>query len=153
MPSKRKKMRQEKQKKREGEKVKSKSQDCCVTFKPKSWNFAFCACPNFANWYSASGTEGREVYVWPVNGFVVSFSSLWHNRQMSPKEAATLTARKISKHTLWLVLSKTSLLASLKGSTVSQAAQTLWLSTSQLPWVTFAASLNPHFGQEANSFL
>ena len=23
-----------------------------------------------------------------------------------------------------------------------------WLSTSQLPWVTFAASLNPHFGQK-----
>ena len=28
-------MGQEKQKKGEGEKVKSKSQDCCVTFKPK----------------------------------------------------------------------------------------------------------------------
>ena len=35
MPSKRKKMRQEKQKKRGGEKAKSKSQDYCVTFKPK----------------------------------------------------------------------------------------------------------------------
>ena len=36
MPSKRKKMRQEKRKKRRGEKkAKSKSQDCCVTFKPK----------------------------------------------------------------------------------------------------------------------
>ena len=23
-----------------------------------------------------------------------------------------------------------------------------WLSTSQLPWATFAASLNPHFGQK-----
>ena len=30
-----KKMRQEKRKKREGEKAKSKSQDYCVTFKPK----------------------------------------------------------------------------------------------------------------------
>ena len=37
MPSKRKKMRQEKQKKRGGEKAKSKSQDCCVTFKPKNY--------------------------------------------------------------------------------------------------------------------
>ena len=37
MPSKRKKMRQEKRKKRGGEKVKSKSQDCCVTFKPKNY--------------------------------------------------------------------------------------------------------------------
>ena len=30
-----KKMRQEKRKKRRGEKAKSRSQDCCVTFKPK----------------------------------------------------------------------------------------------------------------------
>ena len=30
-------MGQEKQKKGEGEKVKSKSQDCCVTFKPKNY--------------------------------------------------------------------------------------------------------------------
>ena len=30
-------MRQEKQKKRGGEKAKSKSQDCCVTFKPKNY--------------------------------------------------------------------------------------------------------------------
>ena len=35
MPSQRKK-RQEKRKKRGGEKAKSKSQDCCVTFKPKN---------------------------------------------------------------------------------------------------------------------
>ena len=45
-----KKTRQEKRKKKGGEKAKSKSQDCCVTFKPKkSRNFAFCACPNFAS--------------------------------------------------------------------------------------------------------
>ena len=38
MPSKRqKKLRQEKQKKRGGEKAKSKRQDCCVTFKPKNY--------------------------------------------------------------------------------------------------------------------
>ena len=30
-------MRQEKRKKRGGEKAKSKSQDCCVTFKPKNY--------------------------------------------------------------------------------------------------------------------
>ena len=37
MPSKRKKkMRQEKQKMKGGEKAKSKSQDCSVTFKPKN---------------------------------------------------------------------------------------------------------------------
>ena len=34
MPSMRKKIGQEKQKKRGGEKEKSKSQECCVTFKP-----------------------------------------------------------------------------------------------------------------------
>ena len=37
MPSNRKKMRQEKQKKRGGGKAKSKSQDFCVTFKPKNY--------------------------------------------------------------------------------------------------------------------
>ena len=35
-PAREKKMRQEKRKKRRGEKAKSKSQDCCVTFKPKN---------------------------------------------------------------------------------------------------------------------
>ena len=34
--SKRKEMKQEKRKKRGGEKAKSKSQDCCVAFKPKN---------------------------------------------------------------------------------------------------------------------
>ena len=38
-------MRQEKRKKKGGEKAESKSQDCCVTFKPKN----FAACPNFAS--------------------------------------------------------------------------------------------------------
>ena len=49
MPSKM--MSQEKRKKRGGEKAKSKSQDCCVTFNPKNNLdfFAFCACPNFAS--------------------------------------------------------------------------------------------------------
>ena len=37
MPSKSQKMRQEKQKKEGGEKAKSKSQDFCVTFKPKNY--------------------------------------------------------------------------------------------------------------------
>ena len=36
-PAREKKMRQEKQKKREGEKAKRISQDCCVTFKPKNY--------------------------------------------------------------------------------------------------------------------
>ena len=36
-PAKERKVRQEKQKKRGGEKAKSRSQDCCVTFKPKNY--------------------------------------------------------------------------------------------------------------------
>ena len=36
-PAREKKMRQEKRKKRGGEKAKSKSQDYCVTFKPKNY--------------------------------------------------------------------------------------------------------------------
>ena len=36
-PAREKKMRQEKRKKRGEEKAKSKSQDCCVTFKPKNY--------------------------------------------------------------------------------------------------------------------
>ena len=36
-PAREKKMRQEKRKRRGGEKAKSKSQDCCVTFKPKNY--------------------------------------------------------------------------------------------------------------------
>ena len=32
------KMRQEKQKKRGGENAESKSEDCCVTFKPKNYH-------------------------------------------------------------------------------------------------------------------
>ena len=60
-PAKEKKIRQKKWKKRGGERAKSKSQDCCVTFKPKSRNFAFCACLNFTSWYFAPVLEGCEV--------------------------------------------------------------------------------------------
>ena len=44
-PAREKKMRQEKRKKRRGEKAKSKSQDCCVTFKPKNLLSAHVATP------------------------------------------------------------------------------------------------------------
>ena len=44
-PARERKMRQEKRKKRGGEKI-----------------FAFCACPNFASSYFASGSEGHELY-------------------------------------------------------------------------------------------
>ena len=50
-PAREKKMRQEKQEKRGGEKVKGKSQDCCVTFKPQNNPeiLLSCACTNFAS--------------------------------------------------------------------------------------------------------
>ena len=71
-PAREKKMRQEKRKKKGGEKAKSKSQDCCVTFKPK---FCFLRMPElrklmFCIW------NRRPWSVRPVNRFVVSFSSL-----------------------------------------------------------------------------
>ena len=40
-PAREKKMRQEKRKKKGGQKAKSESQDCCVTFKPKKKNLSF----------------------------------------------------------------------------------------------------------------
>ena len=43
----------EKAKKEGREKVESKSQDCCVTFKPKNSKFCFLR---------IRGSEGREVY-------------------------------------------------------------------------------------------
>ena len=45
MPNKRKKMRQGKRKNKGGEKAKSKSQDFCVTFKPKNSKFCFLCMP------------------------------------------------------------------------------------------------------------
>ena len=51
-PAREKKMRQEKRKKKGGEKAKSKSQDCCVTFKPKNYLeiIAFCAKKTSGGW-------------------------------------------------------------------------------------------------------
>ena len=68
MLSKRKKMRQEKRQKRGGEKEKSQSQDCCVTFKPKNVisKFCFLRMPELRklifSLYFASGSERRKVY-------------------------------------------------------------------------------------------
>ena len=59
-PQQKKKMKQEKRK---------------VKVNQSNRNFAFCACPNYASEDFASGSEGRGV-LRPVNGFVVSFSSL-----------------------------------------------------------------------------
>ena len=75
-PAKEEKMRQEKWKKRGGEKVKSKRQHCCVTFKHKNY---------LKIWLSvqAQTSQANILHlaqrVQPVNSFVVSFSSLWHD--------------------------------------------------------------------------
>ena len=76
--AKKKKMRQEKQKQRGREKAKIKSQDCCVTLKPKiklSRNVGFCACLTFAKLVFSIWIR-RLRSVQPVIGFMVSFNSL-----------------------------------------------------------------------------
>ena len=93
MPSKRKKMRQEKQKKRGGEKVKVESQ-----------NLAFCAHPIFQRRHLASWSEVCEVLViqvmfWlfiasqsPENGLIVEWMNEWMNewvKEHDPKGQVT----------------------------------------------------------------
>ena len=73
-PAREKKMRQEKRKKRGGEQAKSKSQDRCVTLKPK----------NHLEMLLSVHAQTSQLIFWirrprsvrPVNWFVVSFSSL-----------------------------------------------------------------------------
>ena len=64
--------KQEKWNKRGGEKVKSKSQDCYVSFKPKILFYVQA-------WTTQANILHLAQRVWPVNGFVVSFSFLWHD--------------------------------------------------------------------------
>ena len=90
-------MGQEKQKKGEGEKVKSKSQDCCVTFKPKTMlKFCFLRMPElrkliFCIWIR------RAPSVRPVNRFVVSFSSLQHD---SDQKNSRLALKRVFRQNL-----------------------------------------------------
>ena len=75
-PAREKKMRQEKRKKKGGEKAESKSQDCCVTFKPKNYRKILLS--------AHAQTSQTHICIWirrprsvrPVNRFVVSFGSL-----------------------------------------------------------------------------
>ena len=59
-------MRQEKRKKKGGEKAKSKSQDCCVTFKPKNYLEIF--------------TEGFLCY--EIGGFIFGGAYTWRGLYM-----------------------------------------------------------------------
>ena len=70
-PAKERKMWQEKRKKRGGDKAKSKSQDCYVTFKRQISKFSF---PRVLL-KRASQWNRRLRSAPPVNGFVVSFSA------------------------------------------------------------------------------
>ena len=74
-PAREKKMRQEKRKKKGGERAKSKSEDCCVTFKPKNLKFCFLRMPELSKLIFCIWIR-RPQSVRPVNRFVVSFISL-----------------------------------------------------------------------------
>ena len=70
-------MRQEKRKKkRGGEKAKSKSQDCCVTFKPKNHLEILLFARAQTSQANILHLDQKAVKCRPVNGFVVGFSPL-----------------------------------------------------------------------------
>ena len=90
MPSKRNKTRQENRKKGGGEKAKSKSHDCCVTFKPQNSKFCFLRMPElhkliFCNWIR------RPRSVRPANGIVVSFSTTVTRKPLDKLQTAFLS--------------------------------------------------------------
>ena len=72
MPSKKRKKRQEKRKKGGGEKVKSKSQDHCVTFKLKNYLEILLSAHA---WTSQADILQLDQKAQPAKGFVISFSS------------------------------------------------------------------------------
>ena len=80
-PAREKKMRQEKRKKRGGEKAKSKSQDCCVTFKPKNYDLKICFLhmPELPKLISCTWIR-RLQSVRFVNGLVVKFQNAFFGK-------------------------------------------------------------------------
>jgi len=84
-----------KAKKRGGEKAKSKSQDCCVTFKPKNYKLSFLRISELRKLtYRIWIRTPRSVR--PVNRFVVSFSSLWHDID---QKTARLASKRVLRQT------------------------------------------------------
>ena len=69
-------MRQEKQKKRGGEKAKSKSEDCCVTFKPKNYLEILFSAHAQTLQANILHLDQKAVKCTTVNCLVVSFRSL-----------------------------------------------------------------------------
>ena len=129
MPSRIKKMTQKKGKKRAGEKVKRKIQDCCVTFKP-------CTCPNFSEYFAAGShylSRDRPLTFNDVEAVLVENRcttnwkydiSLFHNQQglqeICPPTKRELKLRNshtktlhIDKHELKLTWLLTSIYASI----------------------------------------
>ena len=96
-PAREKKNEARKAKKKGGEKAKSKSQDCCVTFKPKNYleillsaHAELCKLM-FCIW------NRRPRSVQPVNRFVVSFSSLYHD---SDQKSTRLASKRVFRQNL-----------------------------------------------------
>ena len=88
-PAREKKIREEKRKKGGGEKAKSKSQDCCVTFKPKTiLKFYFLCMPELRKLIFCIWIRNLRS-VRPVNQFVVSFSSLLIIERQWPENHST----------------------------------------------------------------
>ena len=79
MPNKRKKMRQGKRKNKGGEKAKSKSEDCYVTFKPHNAKFCFLRMPELCKLIFCIWIR-RPRRVWPVNGFVVKLQNVFFGK-------------------------------------------------------------------------
>ena len=65
-----------KKKKNEARKVKSKSQDCCVTFKPKNLKSCFLRMPAQTSQANMLHLDQKVAKCMTWNGFVLSFSSL-----------------------------------------------------------------------------
>ena len=90
-PTKMKPTRSPAKEKKLGEKGKSKTQDCCVPFKPK---FCFLHVPELSTLIFCIWIR-RTQSVRPVNGLVVSFCCLWHDGdQKTTRLASTCVFRQ-----------------------------------------------------------
>ena len=72
-------MRQKKRKNKGGEEAKSKSQDCCVTFKPQNSKFCFLRMPELRKLIFCISIR-RPRRVRPVNGFVVKLQNAFYGK-------------------------------------------------------------------------
>ena len=61
-PAKEKNWGNESERKGEERKQKDKVKTAVSLLTPKTRNFDFCTCPNFASWYLECGSESREMH-------------------------------------------------------------------------------------------